>query len=109
MKKYCFYYLFGWGGNNSKTVRGQLSAGMCLVDGLSPSELRLIADKSESHWRDEKNRRIEFASPAFNLLNVLEQLGYRVVTSSAFVTGTKKFDTKDHVWTLHRPPQDYEL
>ena len=33
---------------------------------------------------------------------------YRVVTSGAFVTGTKKFDTKDFVWTLHRPSNEIE-
>jgi len=82
----------------------------CMVDGLPLNEIRLLSEKasSPSDMRDEKNRRVEFATPSFNLLNALEQIGYRVVTSGAFVTGTKKFDTKDFVWTLHRPSNEIE-
>ena len=35
---------------------------------------------------------MEFATPTFNVLNALEQMGYKVVTSGAFVTGHNKFD-----------------
>ena len=35
---------------------------------------------------------VEFATPTFNVLNALEQMGYKVVTSGAFVTGHNKFD-----------------
>ena len=75
------------------------------------SEVRLITEKSasETSLRDEKIRRVEFATPAYNLLNVLEQMGYKVVTSSAFVTGPRKFDTKDFIWTLHKNGNDFEL
>ena len=37
---------------------------------------------------------MEFSTEAYNLLNALEQIGYKVITSSSFVTGHKKFDTK---------------
>ena len=82
--------------------------GRCLIDGLPHNEVRLITDKAsaETNWRDEKSRRMEFNTPAYNLFNVLEQIGYKVVTSAAFVTGQKKFDTKDYIWTLHKC--DYE-
>ena len=85
--------------------------GMCLVDGLPLNEVRLITDKSlsESAWKDEKSRRVEFNTPAYNLLNALEQIGYKVVTSSSFVTGQKKFDTKDYIWTLHKSGCDFEM
>ena len=36
--------------------------------------------------------KVEFATPTFNVLNALEQMGYKVVTSGAFVTGHNKFD-----------------
>merc|ERR1711997_528400 len=77
----------------------------CVVDGLPMNEVRLITEKSSSpsHLRDERNWRVEFSTEAFNLLNSLEQIGYKVVTSSSFVTGHKKFDTKDYIWTLYRP------
>ena len=85
--------------------------GMCLVDGLPLNEVRLITDKSlsESAWKDEKSRRVEFNTPAYSLLNALEQIGYKVVTSSSFVTGQKKFDTKDYIWTLHKSGCDFEM
>ena len=82
----------------------------CLVDGLPLNEVWLITEKSSSpsDLRDEKNRRVEFSSPAFNLLNALEQIGYKVISSSSFVTGPKKFDTKDFIWTLYRPSSEIE-
>ena len=43
------------------------------------------------------------AAPAFNLLNTLEQVGYKVIISSSFVTGPNIFDTKDNIWTLYKP------
>ena len=83
----------------------------CLVDGLPTNEVRLISEKSSSpsDLRDERNRRVEFSTQAFNLLNALEQLGYKVVTSSSFVTGPKKFDSKDFIWTLYRPSSEIEI
>ena len=66
----------------------------CTVDGLPLNEFRVLAEKSTSspETRDEKNRKVEFATPTFNVLNALEQMGYKVVTSGAFVTGHNKFD-----------------
>ena len=83
----------------------------CMVDGLPLNEIRLITEKSSSpsDLRDEKNRRVEFSTPAYNLLNALEQIGYKVVTSSSFITGPKKFDTKDFIWTLYRPSCEIEM
>ena len=77
----------------------------CIVDGLPWNEIRLITEKSSSYpdLKDERSRRVELATPACNLLNALEQTGYKVITSSSFVTGPKKFDTKDFIWTLYRP------
>ena len=83
----------------------------CLVDGLPLNEVRTVTEKSScpSDLRDEKNRRVEFSTPAYNLLNALEKIGYKVVTSSSFVSGHKKFDTKDFVWTLYRRSYDKDI
>ena len=82
----------------------------CTVDGLPLNEFRVLAEKSATapEYRDEKNRRVEFATPTFNVLNALEQMGYRVVTSGAFVTGHNKFDQREFVWTLHRSTSEME-
>ena len=83
----------------------------CLVDGLPLNEVRTVTEKSScpSDLRDEKNRRVEFSTPAYNLLNALEKIGYKVVTSSSFVSGHKKFDTKDFIWTLYRSSYDKDI
>jgi hypothetical protein len=48
----------------------------CTVDGLPLNEFRILAEKSTTtpEYRDEKNRRVEFATPTFNVLNALEQV-----------------------------------
>ena len=82
----------------------------CTVDGLPLNEFRVLSEKAAAtpEYRDEKNRRVEFATPTFNVLNALEQMGYRVVTSGAFVTGHNKFDQREFVWTLHRSTSEME-
>ena len=86
----------------------------------------LVQSCSPSHYKDERSWRVEFSTEAYNLLNALEQIGYKVITSSSFVTGHKKFDTKakydrkekifikfmsqDYIWTLYRPSKcDIEM
>jgi len=93
-------------------VRESYINNSCLVDGLPNNEIRLITEKScsPSHYKDERSWRVEFSTEAYNLLNALEQIGYKVITSSSFVTGHKKFDTKDYIWTLYRPSKcDIEM
>ena len=53
----------------------------CTVDGLPLNEFRVLAEKATSspEYRDEKNRRVEFVIPTFNVLNALEQMGYKVM------------------------------
>merc|ERR1712020_845849 len=77
-------------------VRESYINNSCVVDGLPSNEVRLITEKScsPSHYRDERSWRVEFSTEAYILLNALEQIGYKVITSSSFVTGHKKFDTK---------------
>ena len=56
---------------------------------------------SPSHYRDERSWRVEFSTESHNILNALEQIGYKVITSSSFVTGHKKFDTKVSIITIY--------
>ena len=93
-----------------QTMHKIVSLYSCTVDGLPLNEFRVLAEKSAAapEHRDEKNRRVEFATPTFNVLNALEQMGYRVVTSGAFVTGHNKFDQREFVWTLHRSTSEME-
>ena len=41
----------------------------------------MLAEKATTspEYRDEKSRRVEFAVPTFNVLNALEQMGYKVM------------------------------
>ena len=53
----------------------------CTVDGLPLNEFRVLAEKATAspEYRDEKSRRVEFTVPTFNVLNALEQMGYKVM------------------------------
>merc|ERR1719167_1389947 len=64
------------------------------------------SDQPESH--DVKERVVEYSIPSWQVLNGLEQLGYKVVSSSCMVTGFTKHDTRDFVWTMHRDKEDWE-
>ena len=59
----------------------------CTVDGLPLNEFRVLAEKSTTtpEYRDEKSRRVEFAVPTFNVLNALEQMGYKVMLHLLFI------------------------
>lgn len=91
-------------------VRESYVQGSCTVDGLPLNEFRVLAEKATSspEYRDEKNRRVEFVIPTFNVLNALEQMGYKVVSSGAFVTGHNKFSNREFIWTMHRSTSEME-
>ena len=46
--------------------------------------------------------------PLFQVLNGLETMGYRVVTSGSIITGYARHDTREFVWTLHKAHDDWE-
>ena len=76
---------------------------MCVVEGLGGEELRQITSRQEQMDPEEKYRRVEFNTPAYNMLNALEKLGYSVVTCCSFVSNsTSEFASKYLVWTLHK-------
>jgi hypothetical protein len=91
-------------------VRESYVQGSVTVDGLPLNEFRVLAEKATSvpEYRDEKSRRVEFVVPTFNILNALEQMGYKVITSGAFVTGHNKFSNREFIWTLHRSTSEME-
>lgn len=80
------------------------------VVGLSPFEIRLlterVSDQPESSV--DRERIVEFSIPTWQVLNGLEKMGYRVVTSGSLVTGQAKFDTREILWTLHKAKEDWE-
>ena len=82
-----------------------------------------VSDQPESH--NDKEKMAEFSVPSWQvaqntnsiclicfyvlkILNALERLGYRVVTSSCIITGFGKHDTRDFVWTLHKAKEEWE-
>ena len=53
---------------------------MCVVEGLPGEELRQITSRPDTSIEPgEKYRRVEFNTPAYNMLNALEKLGYRSI------------------------------
>jgi len=72
--------------------------------------MRLLAEKvsDQPETLDTGDKLVEFSLPSWQILNALERLGYRVVSSSSIVTGFGKHDTKDFVWTMHKAKEDWE-
>jgi hypothetical protein len=66
------------------------------VHGLNHHEIRLLAEKvaDQPETHDDREKLVEFSVPSWQVLNALERLGYRVVTSSSIVTGFGKHDTR---------------
>ena len=92
-------------------VRESYMSGCCLVDGLPLTEFRILGEKCSTSpdMRDEKNRRMEFPTNTITILNSLEMMGYKVVTSGAF-SGSSfgTFSHKEFIWTLHRSSSDMD-
>ena len=92
-------------------VRESYMSGCCLVDGLPLTEFRTLGEKCSTSpdMRDEKNRRMEFSTNTISILNSLEMMGYKVVTSVAFA-GSKigTFEQKEFIWTMHRSSNEIE-
>ena len=57
------------------------------VEGLPSNEARILAEKCCTYpeLKEEKQRRLDFNIPSLPILNSLEQLGYKVVSSGSFV------------------------
>lgn len=91
-------------------VRENKSKWWNTVVGLNHHEVRLLSEKlsdqPESH--SDKEKEVVFSVPTWQILNALERMGYRVVTSSGVVTGHGRHDNREFVWTLHKAKEDWE-
>ena len=74
-------------------VRESLLCASSTVEGLPSNEARILAEKCCPEYKEEKQRRLDFNIPSLPILNSLEQLGYRVVSSGSFVASQVLFST----------------
>ena len=80
------------------------------MEGLPLNEFRILTEKvCTPEGKDENKRTIEFLTAPFNVLNGLEVLGYRVVSSGDFVPSQKKFSKGEYIWTLYRSSTEMEI
>jgi len=82
----------------------------CSVQGLNHNEVRILAEKvqDQPEHHDDRAKRVEFSLPTWLVLNALELMGFKVVTSGPHVTGVKKHDQREFVWTLHKTHDEWE-
>ena len=105
------------------------------VEGLSHLDVRHLAEKigEQPEQQSERDKTAEFSIPTWmvciemmavvvmvkvkvldymfflsQVLNGLEHLGYKVVTSGQYVTGQGRYDQREFVWTLHKSKEDWE-
>ena len=69
-----------------------------LVEGLPWEEIRNLSLRIgvDVEIRDEKNRRLEVDTDTLSVINALDIMGYKVVTSGSF-------GASDFIWTLFKP------
>lgn len=91
-------------------VRESLYKFWVKVEGLTYTELRHVSERlgEQAERMSERETVAEFSVPTWCLLNSLEGIGYRVVTSDQLVSGIGTFDMKEFVWTLHKSKEDWE-
>jgi hypothetical protein len=80
-------------------VRENKSKWWNTVVGLNHHEVRLLAEKlsDQPESQNDKEKEVVFSVPTWQILNALERLGYKVVTSSGVVTGHGKHDNRLHI------------
>jgi len=80
------------------------------VEGLAYPEVRHLSERlgEQAERHCDKDQVTEFSLPTWMLLNALEGLGYKVITSDQIVSGSGTFDIKEFVWTLYRGKDDWE-
>lgn len=80
------------------------------VEGLTHLDVRHLAEKigEQPEQQSEREKTAEFSIPTWMVLNGLEHLGYKVVTSGQYVTGGGRYDQREFVWTLHKSKEDWE-
>ncbi len=101
---------FSAGGMPYVFVRENAIKYWCTVQGLSHNEVRVLAEKvqDQPEHQDDRLKRAEFSLPTWLVLNALEVMGFKVVTSGPYVTGMAKHDQREFVWTLHKTHDEWE-
>jgi len=91
-------------------VRESVCKWWVAVQGLNHNEVRTISEKvqEQPEYNSEKEKRIEFSVPTWQVLNGLEVMGYKVVTCGDYMTGEQRHDQKEFVWTLYKNKEDWE-
>jgi len=100
-------------------VRESFINSYCSVEGLPLNEGKILGERCGVYpdTKDEKSRKLEFSTSVINILNSLEQMNYKVLTSGSFVASQSfnnnkasrtRFSQKDFIWTLHRVTKDFE-
>ena len=93
-------------------VRESVCKWWVAVQGLNHNEVRTISEKvqEQPEYNNEKEKRVEFSVPTWQVLNGLEVMGYKVVTSGAFSGSSfgTSFSHKEFIWTLHRSSNDMD-
>ena len=102
----------GWSTNRMPYVfvRENAIKYWCTVQGLNHNEVRVLAEKvqDQPEHHDDRQKKAEFSLPTWVMLNALELMGFKVVTSGAYVTGIAKHDQREFVWTLHKTHDEWE-
>ena len=80
------------------------------VEGPNHNEVRQLSEKvqEQPECHNDVEKRVEFSLPTWMILNSLEVMGYKVVTSGPHVTGNEKYDHRDFVWTLHKTHEEWD-
>ena len=82
----------------------------CTVQGLNHNEVRVLAEKvqDQPEVHDDRAKRAEFSLPTWLVLNAMEMMGFKVVSSGPHITGVAKHDQREFVWTLHKTHDEWE-
>ena len=77
---------------------------------MSHVDVRHLTEKlgEAPEQQSDKEKTAEFSIPSWMVLNGLEQLGYRVVSSGQYVTGSSRHDQREFVWTMHKSKDDWD-
>lgn len=92
-------------------VRESVYACWTSVQGISFSEFRQLVEKvgEQPEVYNEREKKAEFSLPSWMVLNGMEFLGYRVVTSGQYITGNERHDQREFVWTMHKTREEWDL
>jgi len=89
-------------------IRESLYKWWVKVEGLTYTETRHLTERVGEQAERQSDMMAEFSLPTWVLLNALEGLGYKVVTSDQIVSGNGTFDIKEFVWTMYKCKEEWD-